>query len=92
MEIDTTVTQKLIAQVSSIAGAEASKVSIETSLTDIGLDSILLALILRAVEVEFAIEFDDEEIASFLGASSVGDYVEVLHRALSRNGRVMAVN
>ena len=78
-------TQKLIAQVAAISGAEVSAVSIDTSLTDIGLDSIVLALILRAIEVEFSIEFDDEEIADFLGASTVGDYVEVLQRALARN-------
>lgn len=84
MDTRTTATRKLFDQIAATCGIEAAAVSNETLLEEIGLDSIALAMILRAVEVEFAIEFNDDEVAAFLGAASVGEYLPPLRSALSR--------
>lgn len=84
MELVTDITDKLITQVATVSGADPAALSIETTLMEVGLDSVLLALILRAIEEEFAIEFEDEEVADFLGASSIRDYVDIVRSALSR--------
>lgn len=81
------ITEKLIAHIAQVSGVDPATLSTETLLYDIGLDSILLAIILRGVETEFAIEFGDDEIAIFLGASSIRDYVDILQRALRRQPR-----
>jgi len=80
----TAITQKLIAQVAAAAGADPATLTAETALQDVGFDSILLAITLRSLEVEFSIEFEDEDIAGFFAASSIGDYVGVMQRAQSR--------
>lgn len=77
------IAQKLIGQVATASDTDPATLSAQTRLNDIGLDSILLAIVLRSVEVEFAIEFDDNEIAAFFGAASIGDYVDIVCRALS---------
>jgi len=84
MDVATSVTRKLISKISEVSGVEATNLSTDTLLQEIGLDSILLAIILRHVEAEFAIEFDDEEVAGFLGASSIGEYVDIVLRASGR--------
>ncbi len=86
MNLVTDITHKLIAQVAAVSGADPSALCEETKLQEVGLDSVLLALILRDVEAEFAIEFEDEEVADFLGASSIRDYVDVVRSALHRRG------
>ncbi|HEU5138145.1 MAG TPA: phosphopantetheine-binding protein [Steroidobacteraceae bacterium] len=84
MELVTDITHKLITQVATASGADPAALSEETTLQAVGVESVLLALILRAIETEFAIEFDDDEVADFLGASSIGDYVDIVRAALNR--------
>lgn len=80
----THITDKLITQVAMASGADPTVLSPETTLQEVGLDSVVLALILRAVEAEFDVEFEDEEVADFLAATSIGDYVEIVRSAMSR--------
>lgn len=84
MDLRTAITHKLIARVAAASGADPAAISVETVPEDLGFDSILLAVTLRALEVEFSIEFEDEDIASFFAASTIGEYVDVLERAQSR--------
>jgi acyl carrier protein len=83
-DVATNVAQRLIAKVSEVSGVSQANLSPHTPLHEIGLDSIYLAIILRGVETEFSIEFDDEEIADLLGASLIGEYVDIVLRASSR--------
>jgi len=78
------ITQKLIAQVAMASGADPAALDVDTTLQEVGLDSVLLALVLRAIEAEFSVEFDDDEVSEFLGASSIGDYVDIVVAALDR--------
>lgn len=87
MNIVNDITHKLITQVAAVSGADPSALFEETKLQEVGLDSVLLALILRDVEAEFAIEFEDEEVADFLGASSIRDYVDIVRSALNRRDK-----
>jgi acyl carrier protein len=84
MQVVTDITHKLISQVATASGADPAVLSAETTLQEVGLDSVLLALVLRAIESEFEIEFEDEEVAGFLGASSIRDYVDIVVAALKR--------
>jgi len=84
MNLSTDITHKLIAQVATVSGADPTALTEETTLQEVGLDSVLLALILRDIEAEFAIEFEDDEVAEFLGASSIRDYVDIVRGALNR--------
>lgn len=85
MDADTlSVSQRLIAHIATVSGGDAASLSPETSLFDLGMDSMLLAIILRDVEVEFDIEFGDDEVATFLAASSIRDYVGIVENALLR--------
>jgi acyl carrier protein len=78
------VGQRLISHVASVSGLDAAILKPDTSLFELGLDSILLAIILRGVEVEFEIEFGDDEVANFLSAYTIGDYIGIVETALGR--------
>jgi acyl carrier protein len=77
-------TSRLIAQISEICGVPPSALSRETLVDEIGLTSLSLPLILNALENEFGIEFDEDEVATFLGARSIGIYADVLDGAVNR--------
>lgn len=77
-------TSRLIAQISEICGVEPTALSRETLVDDIGLTSLSLPLILNALEREFGIEFDEDDVATFLSARSIGIYADVLDAALNR--------
>ena len=85
------ITRKLITQVATTTGADPAALSVDTTLQTVGLDSVLLALVLRAIEVEFAIEFEDDEVSEFLGAASIGDYVNIVVAALGRRDQSRSV-
>jgi acyl carrier protein len=84
MESSHHITQKLIGQFAEVCALDASSLSPETTVDSIGFDSISLALILRAIETEFAMEFSDHDVAEFLGAASIGQYAKILCSALER--------
>jgi acyl carrier protein len=88
------IAHKLITQVATASGADAVALSLNTTLQEVGLDSVLLALVLRAIEAEFSLEFQDDEVSDFLGASTIGDYVDIViaamnHRDQSRDGAMV---
>lgn len=85
MDSSTAISHKLIEQICRVCVIDAQLLSHATALDDIGLDSIALSLVLRAIEVEFAIEFDEEDVVEFLGATTIGEYAQILRQALERN-------
>jgi acyl carrier protein len=77
------VARRLVAHLAKATAIDEPKMGGQALLADLGLDSLLLAIILRNVEVDFAIEFKDDEIAAILGAATIDEYVDILYLALS---------
>ena len=72
------IRQKIIEELleASESSLEASEIGAETSLRDdLGLDSLQAVTVVMALEQEFEIEVDDEEID---GLQTVGDILELL--------------
>ena len=75
-----TIRQKIIAELleASESTLDASEIGAGTSLRDdLGLDSLQAVTVVMALEQEFEIEVDDEEID---GLQTVGDILELLAR------------
>lgn len=74
------IRQKIIEELleASESSLDASEIGAETSLRDdLGLDSLQAVTVVMALEQEFEIEVDDEEID---GLQTVGDILELLAR------------
>lgn len=84
MAIEATITSRLIAHIADVCGVDATALSRNTQIDDIGLDSLSLPRILHALEQEFAIAFDEDDVATLLEARSIGIYADVLDAALRR--------
>jgi acyl carrier protein len=83
------ISRRLVDLIAEVCALDASSLSSGTALDSIAFDSISLALTLRAIEMEFAIEFSDEDVADFLGAAYIGEYATILRRALDRGAHVV---
>ena len=74
------IRQKIIEELleASESSLEASEIGAETNLRDdLGLDSLQAVTVVMALEQEFEVEVDDEEID---GLQTVGDILELLAR------------
>jgi acyl carrier protein len=74
------IRQKIIEELleASESSLDASEIEAETNLRDdLGLDSLQAVTVVMALEQEFGIEVDDEEID---GLQTVGDILELLAR------------
>jgi acyl carrier protein len=82
------VTSRLIAHIADVCEIDPGLLSSETSVESIGLDSLSLPRILNALEVEFVIRFHEDDLATMLGARTIGVYIELIARALQRSSEV----
>ena len=84
MDSDTAIASRLLAHIAEICSLDLGKLSRDTRIHDIGLDSLSLPQILEALQTEFMIQLDDDAVAAILEAKSIGDYVDVLNDAVAR--------
>lgn len=82
------ITSRLIAHIAEVCEIDPGLLNSETSIESIGFDSLSLPRILHALEVEFAIRFHDDDLATFLGARTIGAYIELIERTLNRSSEV----
>lgn len=76
--------ERLIALVASFCLLDPSSVSEDTLTDDIGLDSLSLTQIITSIEVEFALDLEEEDLAKLLEARVIGDFADVLVFARNR--------
>ncbi len=82
------ISARLIAHIADVCEIDPGLLSSETSIESIGFDSLSLPRILHILEVEFAIRFHEDDLAIFLGARTIGAYIELIERTLKRSAEV----
>lgn len=91
MNIDTNmddIASRLIAHVADVCEIDPALISSETTVESIGFDSLSLPRILNALEVEFLIQFHEDDLTALLGARTIGAYIELIARAVERSSEV----
>jgi acyl carrier protein len=84
MRMESTITDRLIAHIAEICSVTPTALSRDTLIDDIGLDSLSLPRILHALETEFQIQLEEDDIVTILEARSIGIYIDVLNAAVAR--------
>ena len=84
MKMESTVADRLIANIAEICSVIPAALSRDTLIDEIGLDSFSLPRILHALETEFQIQLEEEDIVTILEARSIGIYIDVLNAAVAR--------
>ena len=82
MTTHSTLTSKVVNRIAEVCEVEASALSCDMVMEEIGLDSLGLPRILDAFETELSVHFTQDEIAAFLQARSIGSFVDVLAAAV----------
>jgi acyl carrier protein len=65
----------VISEIADVAEVEREKITPETSLADLGLDSLQALQLLVALEKELKIAMDEEDLKRFVNVSTVVDAV-----------------
>lgn len=84
MTIEAAVADTMIKLVARACAVDAHRITPDTLLDEVGVDSLSLTQIMAEMEAAFAIELWDDDIAGLAEARSVGDFVGVLNGALAR--------
>lgn len=64
------------------AGVDTKKVSLESSLSDLGIDSLDLVEMIMNIEEEFGIEFGNDELNQLNQVKSVGEVISLIKAKL----------
>lgn len=64
------------------AGVDTGTVSLESSLSDLGIDSLDLVEIIMNIEGEFGIEFDNDELNKLNNLKCLGDVLTLIREKL----------
>jgi acyl carrier protein len=78
------ITSRLFAHIGDACEIDPGLLSSETSIESIGFDSLSLPRVLQALEEEFVIRFHEDDLATLLGARTIGAYIDLISRTVKR--------
>lgn len=78
METVQTLPELVISAMASACNFDSSELSLETSLADIGIDSLNMTSVLARIELVFGCTLDEEQVIEFLQADRIRDIVQMI--------------
>jgi acyl carrier protein len=84
MDSASSLDQFLISAIASTCSFERSQITLETSLSDLLMDSLSIASVLSQVEARHGLEMSEHDVLAFFQAETVRDVVTLVRKAKDR--------